>query len=335
MKTAKRVTVAPVEVRASVGITVPVFGALDPLGAMAEKTAVALQEAGTHVDVTAGEFRSYASAFRAEPDVDPTSIDLTFLDPDLWRRASRRIAGFITTPTSIAPASWELPLRRADAVIAPSTWIADAIAPYAAGRTSLVPFGIDPAFTFAPKTRGARFRALFCLSPGQELRKGWDVALAAFTAAFSDREDVELIVRSPLPLSFDANDARVRFDIGRRTVAEMADLYRLADVLLHPARAESFGFTPLEAMACGTPAIFSGATGMADYAELGLTVEHRPVPGLNGVGEWREPLVHAIADRLRACYAAHDAEKAARDAAEIVRRYRPDTFAKNLLRALA
>ena len=37
------------------------------------------------------------------------------------------------------------------------------------------------------------------------------------------------------------------------TEQRLVELYNAADVLLHPAFWEGFGWPPLEAMACGTP----------------------------------------------------------------------------------
>jgi Glycosyl transferases group 1 len=323
----------PVGTPSAVRVVVPVFGSLDPLGALAESTAIVLQGAGVHVDIETGEDASFASTFRPEPDADPSALELSFAEPHLWWRAQRPLAGVVTSPTSMAPYAWEIPLRRALAVVVPSRWLAETVAPYR--KAALVPFPIDPAFTFAPKARGKRFRVLFSTFPGQERRSGWELARAAFLDAFADREDVELVVRSPRPLAFDGGDPRITFDLARRSSAQMADLYRSVDVLLHPALAEAFGLAPLEAMACGTPAIFTGATGMADYADLGYTVRSRSVPGLNGEGEWRAPIAEGLVDALRACAERHDAEKAARDAATVAQRYDRAAFAKNLLRALA
>ena len=43
------------------------------------------------------------------------------------------------------------------------------------------------------------------------------------------------------------------------TEAEMAGLYAACDCLVHPFRGEGFGLPVVEAMACGLPAIVTGA----------------------------------------------------------------------------
>ena len=42
---------------------------------------------------------------------------------------------------------------------------------------------------------------------------------------------------------------------------ELVDLYRAAEVLVCPSHYEGFGITPLEAMACGTPAVIAADSG--------------------------------------------------------------------------
>src|SRR5207302_7377490 len=54
---------------------------------------------------------------------------------------------------------------------------------------------------------------------------------------------------------------------------ELPGLYRAAWALVHVASIEGFGFTPLEAMACGTPAIVSRGTATGELAgDAGMLV---------------------------------------------------------------
>jgi glycosyltransferase involved in cell wall biosynthesis len=52
--------------------------------------------------------------------------------------------------------------------------------------------------------------------------------------------------------------------------AALADCYRAADVFVHTARAEAFGKTVTEAMACGTPVVATAVGGIAEQFEDGL-----------------------------------------------------------------
>ena len=81
-------------------------------------------------------------------------------------------------------------------------------------------------------------------------------------------------------------------------------LYRGAECLLYPSRAEGFGFPPLEAMACGTPVVCSAAGSLAEVTgDAALLVDPDDHAGLAAAVE------RALADPepLRAAGLAHAA----------------------------
>lgn len=66
-------------------------------------------------------------------------------------------------------------------------------------------------------------------------------------------------------------------------VQELAALYSSADVLLNPSQEETFGMVPVEAMACGTPAIVANTTGCSETVADGVTgfvVDMKDVPSI-------------------------------------------------------
>ncbi|MGI8827072.1 MAG: glycosyltransferase family 4 protein [Chloroflexota bacterium] len=68
------------------------------------------------------------------------------------------------------------------------------------------------------------------------------------------------------------NHLRLKSDIVLLPKVNESDkpaLYRSAMGLLFPSRYEGFGFTPLEAMACGTPVVSSGATSLPEVVGSG------------------------------------------------------------------
>jgi glycosyltransferase involved in cell wall biosynthesis len=139
-----------------------------------------------------------------------------------------------------------------------------------------------------PEDGGAR-RFLFV--GGLIWRKGPDILLAVWKAAFAGREDVVLIVKD-----FGAagvyragereairqhahSGALPRIELLEEELTDdqMAGLYRACDVLVHPYRGEGFAMGVLEAMACGIPAIVThgGPTDEFCPSEAGWRIRSR------------------------------------------------------------
>ncbi len=84
-------------------------------------------------------------------------------------------------------------------------------------------------------------------------------------------------------------------------------MYRGAVALCFPSRAEGFGLTPVEAMACGTPAICAAATSLPEaVGDAGLLVPP------DDVGGWAHAMTRiAHDDELRAQLAGRGLARAA------------------------
>ncbi len=117
---------------------------------------------------------------------------------------------------------------------------------------------------------------LFCGS--DFARKGLDLAIEALAAAATDAE-LLVVGSGPGQRRFEALARnrgvadRVRFLGGR---VDASRIYQAADVLLLPTRADIWGVTPVEAMACGIPSIVSATAGSAQAvreAEAGIVLE--------------------------------------------------------------
>ncbi|HTA16026.1 MAG TPA: glycosyltransferase, partial [Solirubrobacteraceae bacterium] len=201
--------------------------------------------------------------------------------PDLGPPAGGRLAVIQPWEFGAIPREWIAPLRaNVDELWVPSELVRRMYldAGLEPERVVTVPNGVD-LDRFSPTGASRPLPVLdgdldrqmvrFLFVGGLIWRKGPDVLLRAWKAAFAGREDVVLVVK-------DVGVAGVYRDGDREGIAEhiaagelprivlidqelgeeeLAALYRACDVLVHPYRGEGFGMPVLEAMACGLPAI--------------------------------------------------------------------------------
>jgi glycosyltransferase involved in cell wall biosynthesis len=180
------------------------------------------------------------------------------------------------------PRAWVHAAReRLDRVWVPSAYVRDG---YVAsgmppGIVDVVPNGVDLA-RFSPHGahralhEGERAACTFLFVGGTIWRKGIDVLLSAWERAFAPGENVRLIVKDfgvdgtykGQTLGADVLALAARDDVAPVTYlthdlppGELPALYRAADVVVLPYRAEGFCLPALEAMACGVPVIHTGA----------------------------------------------------------------------------
>jgi glycosyltransferase involved in cell wall biosynthesis len=159
-------------------------------------------------------------------------------------------------------------LRRAAVVVVPSAHTRERLVARVRGldpaAVAVTPYGIGAQFTPGPAADVEPFLlAVGTLQP----RKNLETALRAFEQLVADGLEHRLTIAggrgwrdATLLERIAASPAAARIDrVGHITDAELLTLYRSAACLLYPSRAEGFGFPPLEAMACGTPAVAARA----------------------------------------------------------------------------
>ncbi len=119
-------------------------------------------------------------------------------------------------------------------------------------------------------------------------RKGVDVLLESYYAAFDGTSDVSLVLKTfPNPhnqvaevldrlRSAHPNPPDVRWIDRDLDDREIEALYGLADCYVHPARGEGFGLPVAEAMAAGVPVISVAYSGLADFVseETAVTIPY-------------------------------------------------------------
>jgi len=189
----------------------------------------------------------------------------------------------------------------------------------------VLPHGINPKYYFKNKKKVKKdvFRFLTVSMP--QKRKALDILLPVFMETFAGRSDIELTVKMPyLPgksiYDFtgikEYTDAKnIKFVSKEYSEEQMGDLYRSSDCYVQASRAEGFGMTYLEALACGLPVIATGWGGHMDFlneknAELVKykLVSAKGVQYDNNSDEalMAEPDVNDLAEKIKYVYENHD-----------------------------
>lgn len=149
-------------------------------------------------------------------------------------------------------------------------------------RIFILQHGVSQIYCDAFKSRSQKRRGagtfVFLFHGGGLFRKGFDLIIPSFIAAFTPEDDVLLLVHA----SYAAKAARDTFHKQLKKVSvafrnkievnendlshdEILAMFQRADVLLQPSRAEGFGLGVLQGMAIGVPAIIPRYGGFLDF----------------------------------------------------------------------
>jgi glycosyltransferase involved in cell wall biosynthesis len=252
------------------------------------------------------------------------------------------------------PVEWLSAMRRdVEVVCANSAWTGQLFeeSGVARERVAVTPNGVDtarfhPAATPIPLGTDKRTRFLFVGRMSH--RKGIELALLAYRRAFSDRDDVVLVIKPCETDGVSSSDvvnriARAFADPPSPAVTilptrmredDLPGIYTACDALIHPYRGESFCLPIAEAMACGTPVIATDRGGASMIATpetatlISSVLVHLPRLALgnrrvSNFPHWQEPVVADLVSAMRAIHENPSAArlKAARARQMIVERF--------------
>lgn len=116
---------------------------------------------------------------------------------------------------------------------------------------------------------------------GLTKRKGIYEVLYAFNNLISNRRDVNLIIGGDgeelINLRKEVDRLRINDYVkllGFVDEDKLISYYHLADLFVYPSKYEGFGYTPLEAMACGIPVLTSDTSSVSEVAgDAAMTVD--------------------------------------------------------------
>jgi glycosyltransferase involved in cell wall biosynthesis len=299
---------------------------------------------------------------------------IAYTHPSAWAKLPGRVkVGILEYDTSHLPRAWAEATAALDLVVVPSEFCRGIVlgAGVPAGKIAVVPFGHDPRVCH-PGGPGPIRPLTFLHVAGSQARKATPTVVQAFADAFPGADDARLVIKttahaaanraapSPRPPG-DGAPARAAVDLfargdARVTVIEeawpdarMGDLFRSADVLVQPSRADGFSLAVLEAMACGVPVIATYWGGVQELCAPAnsLAILYRLVPAmdlqydLDGDPGWplgvaADPDADHVADAMRLAHDRRDLAIAKGEAARAAARALTwEATARGILDAIA
>ena len=219
----------------------------------------------------------------------------------------------------------------------------------------VIPHGIDPTI-WKPleikKDKNEPFTFLW-VGTNHNTRKGYDLAVKAFTETFKPEDNVRLILKAnkiyDSSLDFNKQISKFADPTGNKNIyiideemteKDMVELFNKVDAFVSPHRSEGFGLNILQALACGTPVIATKATGNMDFCNVDNTyfigVEPRDkwapfiYPYL--VSKWPEPSLDGLKIQMKNMISNYDSRKehALKESEKIRREWTWENVAKKI-----
>lgn len=224
--------------------------------------------------------------------------------------------------TTKVPASWVPRLNSMDAVLVPCKQNIQMMKDSGVIKpVDLIHWGVDTSKFFPISRREGRpftFGHMGALS----IRKGTDILVRAFKAAFPTETDVRLINKTSnrgYPF-MDFKDKRIEVQMGAVPHGQLIrDFFEQIDCFVFPTRGEGFGLPPLEAMATGVPAIATGWSGIVEFLDnrhgwlidytMDKAVEFDQKVYHEDCGDWAVPSFDHLVYLLRYAYEHRDEVK--------------------------
>lgn len=323
-----------------INVATPSWDTCDSYGILATELAAGLEHSGYYIN-------RFGNDAPLEQQIRVTFGGILLGYPTLYQsypaftQYGTRIAMTMFESTQL-PDGWGENLNAMDGISVPSQFVVDVMRECGVEVPIHVhPLGISEVFTrqVVPREWTADEPLTILAIGDRGKRKGWDVALSAFVAAFGEDERYKLILKArQFPFKF--KNANIEIIAEDYSDEEMAALYRRSHIMLFPTCGEGFGLPPREFAATGGIVLATNWSGTADdIKHWGIPLEYRMTDAWFGrddwykkLGQWAEVNVLDTATKLKAI--ADDFEHYANfgvQAAEYVaKRYRWQDFANSV-----
>jgi autotransporter strand-loop-strand O-heptosyltransferase len=231
--------------------------------------------------------------------------------------------------STLQPQQYFDKLKEFDEMWVPSKWQRDCTIAqgYDPKKIKVVPEGVD-VNTFYPDGTSThpltKDKFTFFLAGRWDYRKSIKEVIETFVNTFNNNEPVELIVSVDNPFSNDGlksteerlkhyglEDDRIKI-LHFPPREEYIRLLKSCSVFVSCARAEGWNLPLIEAMACGTPSIYSDCSGQLEFAEgrgIPVRISHElPVSAStynhfnDNVGNYYEPDFDDLGEKMVAVY---------------------------------
>ena len=250
-----------------------------------------------------------------------TDIGIMFSYPDMIKELNEFKTKVIYTgvDTTGGIPNFAENINNADFILTPSTISKERMEFLGVKKPIFVfPHGIDPeVFKYSERIKSNVFKFLYVGECSD--RKGIFQLLDAFIYEFKNNENVELHIKSNNDMLFYGGDKikqiigshkNIYWHTGNEGHDYVLELYKTSHAYVYPSRADTFGMTLLEAMACGLPVISTnepGATELIKGRYYPIRTDLVPVrnhPWM--LGKWGEPNVKDLRLTMRELYDRYD-----------------------------
>ena len=244
-------------------------------------------------------------------------------------------------------------LKECDQIWVPSQWQADCTIAQGADaeKVKVVPEGVDSSVFFPENIQCPSDKFRFLIFGRWDNRKSTIELIRAFKNTFGHNPNVELLISVEDHFNADglgSTENRLKkYDLISKNIKilnfpsqkEYVNILKSGHVFLSCSRSEGWNLPLIEAMACGTPSIYSDCSGQLEFAAgkgvpvkiIGeIETKHFYATGATCQGNWYEPDFKDLESKMVEVYNNYEfyKKKAVEESKDIIEKFSWDNAAK-------